>query len=212
MQKEYIDFGDLYAPTVASSSVRMLAALACELDLELCHFDIDQAFVRAPLKEDIFMRLPEGCGALSGKIVQLNKSLYGLRQASREWYALLKKCLLALGFEQCMADSCVFRLVEGGEVVLLLVVHVDDIFAVGTKERCDQFGKDLGEYVPVKSLGELKWYSGCYYERDREAGRLTISQQTYTEELGERYGVEWGGAFLCPPPGDFGTLTWTSRA
>lgn len=198
MQKEYIDFGDLYAPTVASSSVRMLAALACELDLELCHFDIDQAFVRAPLKEDIFMRLPEGCGALSGKIVQLNKSLYGLRQASREWYALLKKCLLALGFEQCMADSCVFRLVEDGEVVLILVVHVDDIFAVGTKERCDQFGKDLGEYVPVKSLGELQWYSGCYYERDREAGRLTISQETYTKELGERYGVEWGGGIPLP--------------
>ena len=44
MQREYIDFGDLYAPTVASSSVRLLAALACEHDLELCHFDIDQAF------------------------------------------------------------------------------------------------------------------------------------------------------------------------
>ena len=50
-----------------------------------------------------------------------------------------------------------------------LVVHVDDIFAVGKKERCDQFGKDLGRLVPVKSLGELKWYSGCYDER--EGGR-----------------------------------------
>ena len=95
-----------------------------------------------------------------------------------------------LEFVQCLADSCVFRLVEGGKVVMHLVVHVDDIFAVGKKERCDQFGKDLGRLVPVNSLGELKWYSGCYYERDREAGRLTISQQTYTEELGERYGVE----------------------
>ena len=197
-RKEYVDFGDLYAPTVASSSVRMLAALACERDLELCHFDIDQAFVRAPLKEDIFMQLPDGCGALSGKVVQLNKSLYGLRQASREWYALLKKCLLTLGFEQCLADSCVFRLIEGGDVVLLLVVHVDDIFAVGKKERCDRFGEDLGRYVPVKSLGELKWYSGCYYERDREAGRLTISQETYTKELGERFGVEWGGSIPLP--------------
>ena len=45
---------------------------------------VDQAFVRADLKEDVFMRLPEGCGALSGKIVKLNKSLYGLRQASRQ--------------------------------------------------------------------------------------------------------------------------------
>ena len=194
MQREYIDFGDLYAPTVASSSVRLLAALACEHDLELCHFDIDQAFVRADLAEDVYMRLPEGCGSLSGKVVKLSKSLYGLRQASRQWYALLKKCLLALGFVQCLADSCVFRLVEGGEVAMHLVVHVDDIFAVGKKERCDQFGKDLGRLVPVKSLGELKWYSGCYYERDREAGRLTISQQTYTEELGEKFDVKWGGS------------------
>ena len=194
MQREYIDFGDLNAPTVASPSVRLLAALACEHDLELYHFDIDQALVRADLAEDVYMRLPEGCGSLSGKVVKLGKSLYGLRQASRQWYALLRKWFLALGFVQCLADSFVFRLVEGGEVAMHLVVHVDDIFAVGKKERCDQFGKDLGRLVPVKSLGELKWYSGCYYERDREAGRLTISQQTYTEELGEKCRVEWGNA------------------
>ena len=137
MQREYIDFGDLYSPTVASSSVRLLAALACKFDLELCHFDIDQAFVRADLAEDAFIRLPEGCGLLPGKGVKLKKSLYGLRQASRQWYALLKKCLLALGFEQCLADSCVFRSIRGGVVVLILVVHVDDIFAVGKKETCD---------------------------------------------------------------------------
>ena len=75
MQREFVDFRDLYAPTVAPSRVRLLAALACELDLELCHFDVDQAFVRAELQEDVFMRLPQGCGALSGKIVKLNKSL-----------------------------------------------------------------------------------------------------------------------------------------
>ena len=114
--------------------------------------------MRADLAEDVYMRLPEGCGSLSGKVVKLSKSLYCLRQASRQWYALLKKCLLALGFVQCLADSCVFRLVEGGKT-MHLVVHVDDIFAVGKKERCDKFGKDLGRLVPVKSLGELKWLS-----------------------------------------------------
>ena len=100
---------------VATSSVRLLAAFANEYDVELCHFNVDQAFVRADLNEDVFMRLPEGCGALSGNIVKLNKSLHGLRQASRQWYAMLKKCLLALGFEQCLADSFVFRLILEGE-------------------------------------------------------------------------------------------------
>ena len=113
-----MDFADLYPPTVATSSVRLLVTFANEYDLELCHFHVDQAFVRADLKEGVFMRLPEGCGALSGKNVNLNKSLHGLRQASRQWYAMLKKCLLALGFEQCLADSCDFRLIRGAIVGL----------------------------------------------------------------------------------------------
>ena len=82
------------------------------------------------------------------------------------------QCLLVLGFEQCLVDSCVFRLIRGGIVVLILVVHVNDIFAVGKEERCDQFGEDLNRMVPVMNLGESKWYSGCFYERDSEAGRL----------------------------------------
>ena len=69
-----------------------------------------------------------------GKIVKLNKSLYGLRQKSRPWYAMLKKRLLASGFEQCLADSFVFRLIRGGIAVLILVVHVDDIWPWGRRK------------------------------------------------------------------------------
>ena len=92
-----MDFADLYATTVATSRVRLLAAFANESEMELCHFDVDQAFVRADLKENVFMALPEGCGALSGKIVKLNKSFYGLRQASRQWYAMVNKCFWLWG-------------------------------------------------------------------------------------------------------------------
>ena len=61
---------------------------------------MDQAFVQAELDEDVFLRLPKGC-ELSGKVVRLNKSLYGLKQASRMWHAHLITCLKSLGFEQC---------------------------------------------------------------------------------------------------------------
>ena len=89
MQKADIDFGELYSPTVAVSSVRLLVAVACENDLSIRHFDVEQAFVQSELDEDVFMKLPEGCGRLSGKIVKLGKSLYGLRQASRKWHGRL---------------------------------------------------------------------------------------------------------------------------
>ena len=51
-----------------------------------------------------------------------------------------------------------------------LVVHVDDIFDVGKKERCDQFGKDLGRLVPVKSLGRAQVVLGVLL-RERQGGR-----------------------------------------
>ena len=192
MQKADIDFAELYSPTVAVSSVRLLVAVACEYDLCIRHFDVEQAFVQSELEEDVFMRLPQGCGSLSGKIVKLGKSLYGLRQASRKWHGRLTECMLDLGFVQCLADMCVFRLIENGRVVVIVLVHVDDIFVVGEEQRCDQFGSDLNQMVPVKNLGDLRWYKKCFYEGDWERGTITISQSSFAEELARTYGVESG--------------------
>ena len=87
----------LYAPAINVSCVRLLVAYACEQGLSLYHSDIDQAFLRADLSETVFIRMPPGCGLLSGKVQ--NKSLYGLRQASRHgWLSLLRKASFSLGF------------------------------------------------------------------------------------------------------------------
>ena len=149
----------------------------------MCHFDVEQAFVQSKLDENVFLRLPEGCGRLSGKVVRLNKSLYGLKQASRSWHAHLTTCLKTLGFQQCLADACVFRLIEEGRVAIIAVVHVDDIFAVGLKSRCDVFRDELNRLVPVKNLGELRWYGGYHYTCEREMGTLAISQKMFADEL-----------------------------
>ena len=105
---------------------------------DFVHLDAEQAFVQSTLQEDVFIRLPKGCGRLTGKVVKLARSLYGLKQASRMWHYHLVRGMLSLGFEQCGADACVMRLVEDGAVVMVVVVHVDDIFSIGRKVRCDR--------------------------------------------------------------------------
>ena len=102
-----------------SSSVRY----HCREERPVCHdclvvngTDAEQAFVQSDLDEIVYIRLPPGCGALSGKVVRLRRSLYGLKQASRTWHYHLVRGMKALGFEQCEADACVMRLVEDGEV------------------------------------------------------------------------------------------------
>ena len=191
-QREGIDFFETYAPTPSVSCIRLLASIACEHDLDLCHFDAEQAFVQSELEEEVFLRLPQGCGKMSGRVVRLNRSLYGLRQASRTWHNHLIVRMKSLGFEQCLADACVLRLMEEGSMSMIAVVHVDDIFTVGRKDRCDRFGEDLNCLVPINNLGELRWYAGCHYSRDRINGLLTISQKAFTGTLVEKYGVVSG--------------------
>ena len=119
----------------------------------------------------MYLRLPQGCGALSGKVVKLARSLYGLKQASRTWHNHLVRAMRCLGFEQCAADACVMRSVENGTVSIVVVVHVDDKFSVGRKNRCDLCGRDLNRYVLITNLGELRLYAGCYFSRDFYQGR-----------------------------------------
>ena len=82
-QRERIDYFETFSPCPSAASIRLLAAIACELDLDLSHFDAEQAFVQSELDEDVYVHLPKGCGSMSGKVVRLRKNLYGLKQASR---------------------------------------------------------------------------------------------------------------------------------
>ena len=59
-QREGVVFSETFAPTVSSSCVRLLSVIACYCDLDLCHFDVDQAFVQSDRDEDVFRRLPKG--------------------------------------------------------------------------------------------------------------------------------------------------------
>ena len=89
-QVEGVDYLETFAPTPASASIRMLTAFACEHDLDMHHLDAEQAFIQSELDEEIFMRLPPGCGDVSGNAVLLDRSFYGLKQVGRAWNVLLK--------------------------------------------------------------------------------------------------------------------------
>ena len=72
-QRANVEFGELFASTVDGSSDSVLTAMACELGLCLRNFDTDLTFVQSDLEEIVFMRLPQGCGMLSRKIVRLKR-------------------------------------------------------------------------------------------------------------------------------------------
>ena len=44
----------------------------------------------------------------------------------------------------------------------------------------------------INNLGELRWYAGCRYSRDWDAGLLAISQQAFAENTALKFGVSSG--------------------
>ncbi|CAN0482629.1 unnamed protein product, partial [Discosporangium mesarthrocarpum] len=105
-QKSGIYYFETFAPTPASSTVRLLAAIANECDLEMIHLDAEQAFIQADIDAEVYVRLPPGCGALTNTIVRLNRALYGCKQSSRAWNIHLTSTLKSFGFDQSKADPC----------------------------------------------------------------------------------------------------------
>ena len=84
-QVHTVDFLETYVPTPAASSVKLLVAIAVKNAWELRQLDVKQAFIQADLNFNVFMKLPLGCRDKSGKVVKLNKSVYGLKQAGHRW-------------------------------------------------------------------------------------------------------------------------------
>ena len=87
------------------------------------------------------------------------------------------------GFEKCLLDPFGFRLRVAGYVVVLTVFHVDDIKIAVTEEAAEVEVSALIQTFTTKHLGEIEWYMGSGYNRDRK----NVTQ--FTQSVLNRFGV-----------------------
>ena len=136
------------------------------------------------------MKLPDGCGDKSGKVVKLNKSVYSLKQAGRRWAMHLGDVIVCkIKMDQCKADPRVFRLIKDGVVFMIACVDVDGITVAGESKTCDFLSTCFLEEFQTTG-GELTWYLGYAFERDRKGDVLRASQRAFIESVVNRYGAD----------------------
>ncbi|KAF5448409.1 hypothetical protein F2P56_028947 [Juglans regia] len=115
------------------------------------------------------------------KVCKLLKSLYGLKQASRQWFEKLSKALLQYGFVQGSSDSSLF-IKRSESSFIAILVYVDDVLLASDSLIEIQLLKDfLHDKFTIKDLGELKYFLGLEVTRSKNG--ISICQRKYDLDI-----------------------------
>ena len=185
------DYHETFAPTAKFKSICIVLNLATIFNWDIHGLDIENAFLESDLDEKIYMKLPvDTYKEPDGKpvIVQLKKSLYGLKQAGELFYKFMRSILTSeeIGMKCCIHDVCVFNLhnVETVETAIV-VLWVDDIIVTGNSViLIDRIIKHIESSVTkMSNLGEISRYIGLDISRDRVNHTLNMTQVPYTKSI-----------------------------
>ena len=105
--------------------------------------DVKTTFLNGVLDEEIYMEQPDAFVQKGSKqkVCKLLKSIYGLKQSSRQWYLKFHEAVTSFDFEMIEEDHCVYMKRFGGNFVILSL-YVDDILLTGTSLKAVKTIKD----------------------------------------------------------------------
>eukprot|EP00752_Nemacystus_decipiens_P018060 g16192.t1 len=188
-----LDCGSTYAPVCRIQSVRMVACITVEFNLIFDQMDVSTAFLYADIQEEVFVEQPPGFEVKDkdgGEMVtKLKKSLYGLAQSPGNWFNTIDPVLVEIGFVALKSDPCVYLYDHNGAKIYL-TLYVDDLLLAGNDSDAISMVKGkLQKRFKMTDMGEASLVLGMEIKMDREAGTLTISQETYCKSILQRFGM-----------------------
>ena len=143
--------------------------LVAHFDLKLQQMDVKMAFLNGNLEEEVYMKQLEGFSSSGGEhfVCKLKKSIYGLKQASRQWYLKFHDVISSFGFVENIMDQCIYQKVSGSKICFL-VLYVDDILlATNDKGLLHEVKQFLSKNFDIKDMGDVTYVIGIKIHRDK---------------------------------------------
>lgn len=201
-QQEGLDFIETFSLVAKLVTIRVLLTMAVSYNWPLVQLDVNNAFLHRNLFEKVYMDFPLGYKPPKNfpkgerLVCCLNKSIFGLKQASRQWFAKFTDTLLSLAFQQSKDGYSIFVRCTGSDFLALLV-YFDDIIITGfDSSKIDLLKKVLNDRFCLKDLGSLKYFLGL--ELAHSSRGIYVSQRHYTLQLLEEHGFLGAKAEIIP--------------
>ena len=143
-----VDFTDNYSPVVNDVTFRFVVARRIIENLKGKVVDIDNAFLNGDLEHEIYMKIPEGSDEVINARVDkedcliLQKAIYGLVQATRQFWKKIVDKMQEGGFKLSEADPLMLYK-EDEKEVCIIIIYIDDMLIIGKEEAIDDAIKVL---------------------------------------------------------------------
>ena len=156
--------------------------------------DINNAFLIGDLDHEIFMKIPEGYKECiqdydEEKTLKLDKAIYGLVQAARQFWKKLTCKLKEAGFKPSIVDPCLFQC-KGNRGLSILIMYIDDLLIIGKPETNESTIHDLKQYFDIKKPTTLDDYFGVQVIKSEDQKRAWSGQPTIIDPLTKKFGKE----------------------
>ncbi|GJW26677.1 retrotransposon protein, putative, ty1-copia subclass [Tanacetum coccineum] len=177
-----VDYEETFSPVADIRAIRILLAIAAYYDYEIWQMDVKTAFLNGHLSEEVYMEQPKGFvnPKYPNHVCKLKRSIYGLKQASRQWNKRFDDEIKKFGFTQNPDESCVYQKASRSYVTIL-ILYVDDILLMGNNISMLQDVKSyLGRSFAMKDLGDVAYVLGIKIYRDRSKRLIGLCQSAYT--------------------------------
>jgi hypothetical protein len=182
------DWGDTYAATLAARVFRFLMGIIAAFDLIAYQYNVLNAFLIAPLDRKLYAKASEGFEQDLGKLLELRRALYGLKDPPLLWYNHLQKTLKKLGLELVEGVQCLFTSEK-----LIVFFYVDDIVVLVQTSHLlhhAQFVQELKKEYEIRSLGELRWFLGIRVLRNKPNKRIYLVQDSFINKVASKFEIE----------------------
>ena len=151
---------------------------------------VKTTFLNGDVEEEVYMKKPKIFSSSYGEhlMCKLKKSIYGLKQAFRQWYLKFQDVISSFGFVENVTDQYIYEKVSGSKICFL-TLYVDDILLATNDKNLPYEMKQyfLSRNFDIKDMSDTSYVIGIKIHRDKFHRILGFSQETYINKVLKRF-------------------------